>query len=219
VTYQSETPLEAIFEAIEGIELENRVNLASSQRLFRKALRREDAYRELVSRAADEPTARTIAERVLTLSSQPAEDGYEHPHDTAVGAYLAVLDDATSPWLAQASGWGLRLPSGWWAPKLARDFESRTRVTQASDCVFIARLGEVTRIGIRIESSDARGWLFPGGRLGSADRLAPLRIVPAVAARSRNEDMAFRWQDALIALPSSFSTDTESDSRVVVAGA
>ncbi len=105
---------------IESHEFSARVNVASSDTVFARALAAERAVQDLLraSQGNDEH-AKEILARIWKLSSLVVDSKFEHPFDSALAAYLWVLS-WTHPQLASvAASAVLEAANCWWARRVA----------------------------------------------------------------------------------------------------
>ena len=79
-----------LFQEIEGLEFTSRVGVASSCRLFLKAVLKSPEVQKL-RQLAQISGPNKIAERVSLLIEEEYDSNYLSPRDTAVAAYLGIL--------------------------------------------------------------------------------------------------------------------------------
>ena len=113
--------------AIEAIEFEAALSVASSIEVFLRIAKRQTAFRRL-QRDLPTPDAQlAVSRRMLELAAVGPPDGYAHDHDVALAAYGLALSLARSPLAGSALGvmdGALRAP---WTAEAARFLRRRTR--------------------------------------------------------------------------------------------
>jgi hypothetical protein len=112
--------LQAHLERIEGHPFAAVVNLASDLRTFLRIVEDQPDVQALDAAMSQSPeVAKQLLQRALELVSSPADEGYEHPADAALAAYLHLLQ-REAPLLAGTAARAV-LAGGafWWARKVA----------------------------------------------------------------------------------------------------
>jgi hypothetical protein len=133
---------------IESIELQALVGIASSPKVFERLLAKNEAVRDMLEACRDSKIATAVASRISMLLADVGDAALEHPHDTAIAAYLWVLSER-APALAvlpareiqQAKNlhWAKRISA-----KVASPPDIRSRATQVK-MVYVD--GNAVRIG------------------------------------------------------------------------
>jgi hypothetical protein len=114
--------VEEAFEEIEGVEFGAAVGVASSLKVFLGIVASCSAVKTLLEAVRQPGVPDVVPRRITTLLAKEPENGYEHPDDTALAAYLWVLGEQR-PDCAEIAACeihnGLRLH---WARMLAEAF-------------------------------------------------------------------------------------------------
>lgn len=101
---------------IESLEFSALANLASNLKTFLAIVADQSAVQALLSSG---PDVAAVARRARELATLPAEDGLEHPADTAVAVYLWLLA-SLAPREARDLATGIRQAAHfWWARSVA----------------------------------------------------------------------------------------------------
>lgn len=107
-----------LFAAVESTGLAVEANLASGYKQFLRALDLSSAYQALL--AATKPSAgNALLLRLLKLLAPQAVPGHDHPHDTALAAYLRALSQADPEAARAAAGVVVRCEGCLWSRKVA----------------------------------------------------------------------------------------------------
>jgi hypothetical protein len=114
-------------KSIEGDRFSALVNLASGLRTFLRIAADQPEVRSLSGEMqAPEVTAR-VFERVLELSSAPAQQGCEHPADAAIAVYLWLLGSRDGDYAEFAAETVIGCNHFWWARKVAEGVKKSSR--------------------------------------------------------------------------------------------
>lgn len=108
------TPLNEIYDEIEGKDLFIEANLAPSYHIFNKTLSRTPAFLELL-RALNSPEVRgRILARVKNLAESEIDDRFENPWDVALSAYVTALARKNLFHSTIAMGSARKARNTWW---------------------------------------------------------------------------------------------------------
>lgn len=113
--------LEELFQVVESDRFSALVNLASSYKLFLRALAAQPEVGQLAQAMQTGETRKAVCDRALALAEAAGESGREHPADSALAAYLWLLSRADRPLAAAAAARVAKVPGCWWARKLAEE--------------------------------------------------------------------------------------------------
>lgn len=119
---------------IEGHAFAAMVNLASDFPTFLRILTSQPEVRTLAEEMKSERVTRDVVARLLELAGAPAAEGYEHPADAALAAYLWLLS-ATEHDTETAVETILHCTQCWWARKLAEHLRSQTKPETMSEAL------------------------------------------------------------------------------------
>jgi hypothetical protein len=111
--------IEDLFKVIESHEFAAIMNLASDLKTFVRALGADASVQALAREMSVAGARAAVHDRILALVKDVGEEGYEHPWDSALAAYLWLLAERDA---AQAKASALRIsetPQCWWAAKVA----------------------------------------------------------------------------------------------------
>jgi hypothetical protein len=111
--------LTGLFEAVESDRFSATVNLASDFKMFLRLLSSEKAVADLAAAVRGPAERAALSERVHALANERGEEGYEHPRDAALAAYLWVLSGADPRVAEVGAGEVATTPGCWWAAKMA----------------------------------------------------------------------------------------------------
>ena len=112
---------EDLFKPIESHEFAAVVNLASDLRTFIRAIGSDPSVQALAGELSVGGVRTAVYDRILALVNDMGEEGYEHPWDSALAAYLWLLANKDA---ARAKAAALRIseaPQCWWAAKVAKE--------------------------------------------------------------------------------------------------
>ncbi len=113
--------IEQIFEALESHETAVRVNIASGEKQFHRAVAEIPGYKNLMEEMERSPSTEPIVQRVEHLSSLSFDEEYENPFDVAYAIYLLVIVHADPELALQtASQLVLQQKNCWWAHRIAQ---------------------------------------------------------------------------------------------------
>ena len=87
---------EESFGQLESHEFSAIVNLASNFKIFVRILAEQQAVQDLLEQMSNSEVRLAVSERALSLVHDPGQEGYEHPWDCALAAYLWLLAGAES---------------------------------------------------------------------------------------------------------------------------
>jgi hypothetical protein len=113
--------LDELLQAVESDRFSALVNLASSYKLFVRALSAQPEVGQLAQVMQATEAKKAVADRALTLVGVAAEAGREHPGDSALAAYLWLLNRADRGLAILAAERVAEVPGCWWARKVAEE--------------------------------------------------------------------------------------------------
>jgi hypothetical protein len=119
--------LQELFTAMESHEFSAIVNLASDFKTFVRILASEKPVQDLAEEMREAKVRAAVSERALALVKDQGEEGYEHPWDSALAAYLWLLADKDPELAKVAAATIAQAPRCWWARKLAEKVLSPER--------------------------------------------------------------------------------------------
>ncbi len=114
-------------ERIEGYAFSALVNLASDFSTFLRILASQPEVRALDDEMNSECVTLDVFARVGELAASPAEEGYEHPADSALAAYLWLLGARNGDYSARAVEMVLECKQCWWARKMAEYIQGQKK--------------------------------------------------------------------------------------------
>lgn len=156
------TIVEAMKE-IESVELNVRVNIASSLENFMSILRDEAAVRELFELLDSRENVTKIYSRVIELSKGSVDIRYENPRDVAITIYLWLISIQNKELAKMASEVVSNVKQCWWASKMSylllRETMSRNEASSTSSVLFITSGITVARYAMTVSGES----LFVGG--------------------------------------------------------
>lgn len=113
-------------QAVEGVDLAARLNVASGYRQFARALSATPEVQRLTEEVKDSAVADEVSRRAKGLVTVPRDPRYDYPHDVALAAYLHALRDAQPSRAADLGAVILQVEGLWWARKSAEEFASQS---------------------------------------------------------------------------------------------
>ncbi len=123
-------------DALRTIESEDfivRVNSASDYNIFMKAIRNEDATKELLrGMRSSESECQEVFSRLIELSKKQIDERYEHPWDTTLAVYLWLLSITNIELAKLAASIIKKIEQGWWSHKISNYILSRIGVNTNS---------------------------------------------------------------------------------------
>ena len=137
-------PIDAM-KMIESPEFAAYVNIASSYKVFLRLVASHEAI-PCIRATMDQPSvADALLGRIKALTSIPPQDGFEHPHDTALAAYLLLLSEKGVPQAMTALALIGKTTGLHWAEQVARKTPIRNLSisTDAKDAVATPSIHEV----------------------------------------------------------------------------
>jgi hypothetical protein len=117
-------------EAMAGIEAPTfsaLVNLASDVKTFLRILTAQPEVQALAAGMNAGAALEAVRGRLRVLTDTSAEDGYEHPADAAMAAYLWLVSQKDPPGGVIAAERVLRCKQCWWARKVADHVRSASQ--------------------------------------------------------------------------------------------
>ena len=114
-------------ERIEGHAFSARVNLASDFPTFLRILTTQPEVRALADEMKSERATLDVFARASELAASPIEEGYEHPADSALAAYLWLLSARNGDCSARAVETVLECKQCWWARKMAEHVQKQKK--------------------------------------------------------------------------------------------
>jgi hypothetical protein len=111
--------VQQLFDAIESDRFAAAVNVANNLKTFLRALAQEQEVRELAELMESQEGRRAVSERAVTLASTPVAQGYEHPVDAALAAYVWLLSVCHDELLKAAVAAVGQAQQCWWSRKIA----------------------------------------------------------------------------------------------------
>jgi hypothetical protein len=114
-------------ERIEGHAFSAMVNLASDVSTFLRILTSQPEVRALADEMKSERVTLDVFTRVGELAASPVEEGYEHPADSALAAYLWLLSARDDDYSARAAETVLECKQCWWARKVVEYVRGQKR--------------------------------------------------------------------------------------------
>jgi hypothetical protein len=111
-------------ERIEGHPFSGIVNLASDFRTFLRILGSQPEVKVLAEGMKAERVTADVLRRLLELAATPVEEGFEHPADAALAAYLWLLSNGNSEDAQTAAEAILGCKQCWWSRKMAEHVRS-----------------------------------------------------------------------------------------------
>lgn len=120
--------LDELFQALESDRFSALVNLASSYKLLLRALAAQPEVGLLGQAMQTAEAKKAVCDRAVALAGAAGEPGREHPGDSALAAYLWVLNRADRPLAAVAAERVAKVPGCWWARKVAEEVLSRAQL-------------------------------------------------------------------------------------------
>ncbi len=109
-------------EAMKGIEsprFSALTNLASDFETFLTILVEQPEVQALATAMTLEGVREEVFHRLMELADAPVEDGYEHPADTAMAAYLWLLSQGNGHFSETAVDTIAKCKQCWWSRKMA----------------------------------------------------------------------------------------------------
>lgn len=137
-------------ERIEGHAFSATVNLAGDFPTFLRILASQPEVRALSDEMNSECATLDVFARVGELAASPAEEGYEHPADSSLAAYLWLLGARNGDYSARAVETVLECKQCWWARKMAEyvrsqnkpeNFRKLYRSINAPDTLIACKIG------------------------------------------------------------------------------
>lgn len=124
-------------ERIEGQAFSAMVNLASDFSTFLCILTSQPELRVLADEMKSEPVMLDIFARLGELAAKPVEEGYEHPADSALAAYLWLLSTANGDYSARAADTLLECKQCWWARKMAEYVRGQKKAEECQETLQV----------------------------------------------------------------------------------
>jgi hypothetical protein len=121
-----------LFGIIESPEFSATLNLASDFATFVGILGSEKAVCDLGDLMRDEAGRLAVCQRTLALAADEGQEGYEHPWDSALAAYLWLLADKDSQLANLAATRIAESPRCWWARKMSEVVRSAEKVPSSA---------------------------------------------------------------------------------------
>jgi hypothetical protein len=118
---------EQLFQTIESHEFAATVNLASDFKTFVRILESEKPVQELAREIQSTKEREAVWARIRTLVQDQGEEGYEHPWDAALAAYLWLLANTDARLANLAAATIAAAPRCWWARNMAEAILSPDR--------------------------------------------------------------------------------------------
>jgi hypothetical protein len=112
---------ETLFPTIESHEFAATVNLASDFKTLVRILQAEQPVQALAGSLQDPNEREAVGARVLALVKDEGGEGYEHPQDAALAAYLWLLAGRDARLASVAAAAVAKAPRCWWARKMAEE--------------------------------------------------------------------------------------------------
>lgn len=112
-------------------------NLASDFPTFLRILATQPEMGALAEEMECERVRLDVLARVVELAATPAEDGYEHPADSALAAYLWLLSGKDCADAESAVETILKCKSCWWARKMAEYVRSQKKPEKVSEALQV----------------------------------------------------------------------------------
>lgn len=126
--------MQTLFNQLESNETAARHGVASGLRQFLASLSADSAVRSLIARTRKEPEqAGVVFKRLTRLAEEEIDPRYEHPSDTAMAAYLIILNGTDESLYRTAAEVVAGAQNIWWAKKLV---DSGRRSNHTSNEVF-----------------------------------------------------------------------------------
>jgi hypothetical protein len=116
-----------VLARIEGQSFSALVNLASDFRTFLRILISQPELAELSGATNADAMTLKVFTRVLELAGSSPEEGYEHPADAALAAYLWLLSMRNRDYSEIAAEMVLKCNQCWWARKMAEHVRNTAR--------------------------------------------------------------------------------------------
>jgi hypothetical protein len=111
--------VESLFKTLESPEFAAIVNLASDWKTFARILGSEKSAQDLAGEMSDASVRGAVCARIFALVADHGEEGFEHPWDSALAAYLWLLAAKDEPLARSAAAKIAEAPRCWWARKAA----------------------------------------------------------------------------------------------------
>lgn len=109
-----------LFEQIESVRFSIQVDIASSFRIFQRALEENETTQMLIRYLQEHPEyIDNVFQRLLDLLDKNDKPEYAHPYDEALAGYLYVLRMVDPQVALRAANYLTQTPKLWWAKKLA----------------------------------------------------------------------------------------------------
>jgi hypothetical protein len=114
------TSTQELFSGIESRRFAALVNVASNLKTFLRALDAQPEVQNLAAAMASSEVQSAVLARVTELAGKDFDQAYENPWDSALAAYVWLLNTA-DPQMAAAAATQVRTCSRcWWASKVAQ---------------------------------------------------------------------------------------------------
>jgi hypothetical protein len=133
--------------AIESPQFCAYVNIASDFRTFMRVMPTRPGVKDLLAAMASPEILGQVFEKVLTLAEMQAEEGYEHPADSPMAAYLWLLSMKDHNLAEIAAEIVLGCERCWWARKVAESI--RNAASFHSDAGLASRVLPVQGVGVK----------------------------------------------------------------------
>ena len=114
-------------ERIEGHAFSALVNLASDFPTFLRILTSQPEVQALAEEMKSDRVTIDVFSRVSEVATSPVEEGYEHPADSALAAYLWLLSTREGDYSTKAAETVLECKQCWWARKMAEHVQGQKK--------------------------------------------------------------------------------------------
>lgn len=173
------TSFNELLETIESPEFAALVGAANGPGQLLSFFSRSDPSRNLARLVADgdEEVIYALRRRIIELSGVPPEQGYYHPHDVALSAYLFALNAEHGRVFDSASAHARSAVRTWWTVWVSDLLERGARNTAATSLVANL-LGESKNMGAATFSAEAHS-------TASESFDAPIRVGHSREVRDR----------------------------------
>ncbi|MHB1423516.1 MAG: hypothetical protein ACYC3I_10050 [Gemmataceae bacterium] len=114
-------------ERIEGDAFSAKANLVSDFPTFLRILTAQPEVRAFADEMKSERVQLDVFARVGELAASPVEEGYEHPADSALAAYLWLLSARYGDYSARAAETVLECKQCWWARKMPEQVHGQSK--------------------------------------------------------------------------------------------
>lgn len=120
-----------LLKQIESVQFDTYLNSLSGFKIFLISLQNSELIKHLIQETRFSSAKQEIVlKRLMALLEQEANPSYTHPQDTAIAAYLYVLDGSNATELVRAVAEGVKnVPNLWWSRMVATNIIQKLSTT------------------------------------------------------------------------------------------